>query len=427
MNRAMLQNRPLTQFALLAAAFAGGILVERSGRLFTPYYYTPSGLEKTFAPFWEAWHDVDKHFVDRPKVDSQLMTRGAIHGMLASLGDVGHTAYLTPENLKQLKNSLEGSFEGIGARLHIDERGPSIFNTMPHSPARAAGIKSGDIILQVDGKSVSSLTINAIASMVMGPAGTKVHLQILRPGQLKPLEFDIERAKLDVPDVSWHLLPGGPIAHIAITSFGDRADSQMKTALEETGRQGARALLLDLRGNSGGLKDQAVAVTSEFLTGGNVFIEQDAEGHQKSFPVHGGGIATSIPLCVLIDQGSASSAEIFAGAIQDHARGKLVGVKTFGTGTVLQRFDLSDGSALLLAVLQWLTPDGRQIWHHGITPDIEVALPPNAVPLVPEMEVDLTAAALAKNKDTQLLKGMEVLKKELEKGTPANASQSEKK
>ena len=190
---------------------------------------------------------------------------------------------------------------------------------------------------------------------------------------------------MNIPNVSWHLLPGTAISHVAILEFGSQADVQLRTALQEAKGQGAQELIIDVRGNPGGLKDsEAVAVTSEFLQSGNVFLEQDAAGHRTAIAVTGDGLATQIPLCVLIDQGTASSAEIFAGAIQDHQCGQLVGMRTFGTGTVLQPFALSDGAVLLLAVQEWLTPKGRQIWHQGIAPDVEVSLPPGAFLVVPD-------------------------------------------
>jgi carboxyl-terminal processing protease len=172
-------------------------------------------------------------------------------------------------------------------------------------------------------------------------------------------------------------------------------------------------LLVDVRGNPGGLKDQAVAVSSEFLKDGVVFIEQDMHGARTAVPVQPGGTATDIPVVVLIDEGTASSAEIFAGALQDHGRAKLVGMQTFGTGTVLQPFELKDGSAVLLAVAQWLTPKGREIWHKGIQPDVEVPLAEDAALLLPEMEAALDAASLARSEDKQLLQALKVLQEQL--------------
>jgi len=236
----------------------------------------------------------------------------------------------------------------------------------------------------------------------------------MHEGQTAPVELAITRGKVEVPDVTWHMLPGETLAHIGMESFGDKADDQLRAALKEAREQGAKGVILDLRGNPGGLKDQAVTVTSEFLKDGNVFIDQNAQGKQTTVPVASGGTALDLPLCVLIDGGTASAAEICAGALQDYGRAKLVGEHTFGTGTVLQPFMLSDGSAVLLATSQWLTPKGREIWHKGITPDVEVALPEAASILLPDMEEGMDAAAFQRSEDSQLHKAVEILRKEVQ-------------
>jgi carboxyl-terminal processing protease len=191
--------------------------------------------------------------------------------------------------------------------------------------------------------------------------------------------------------------------------------AEMKQALEKARKQGARGLVIDVRNNPGGLAAQAVAVTSEFLRPGEtVFIEQDAAGRQTKIPAGDqGGAAGDLPVVVLIDEGTASSAEIFAGALQDHGRARLVGTRTFGTGTVLQDFELVDGSAILLAVDQWLTPKGRRIWHEGITPDVVVELPADVNLLEPDDEAQLDADKLKRTEDKQLLKAYEMLRQEL--------------
>jgi carboxyl-terminal processing protease len=403
-----------TTFLVAVAAFLGGVLADRSGFVPGGPWHEPAGLRSTFAPFWEAWGLVEKHYVDREAVQPVRMTRGAIEGMLDSLGDIGHTTYLSPEQVQEVESGLEGEFEGIGARMTVRRGRPTIVYTFPGSPARAAGLQPGDVLLKVDGKSVADLPLDQIVRLVKGRPGTEVHLGILREGVSSPLEVSITRARVEVPDVTWHLLPGEPaVAHMAIQSFGTHVDEQLRAALGQARRQGARGLILDVRGNPGGLKDQAVAVTSEFLAQGNVFIEQDAKGKRTAVPVQPGGTATDIPAVLLIDEGTASSAEIFAGALQDHGRAKLVGTRTFGTGTVLESFGLSDGSAVLLAVLEWLTPDGREIWHKGIEPDVAVSLPEGVAALLPEEEDGLDAAALAKSPDQQLRKALELLRAQI--------------
>jgi len=406
-------GRPLRLYLALLAAFALGILADRSGWMPGSGRRPPPGLGHTFDPFWETWNLVDARYVDRAAVDPKRMTEGAIEGMLDSLGDVGHTAYLTPDELHELETSLNGQFEGIGARMTVRNGHPTVVDTIPGAPARAAGLRPGDVLLEVDGKSVASLPLDRVVQMVRGRPGTVVRLKVTREGEPHPLDLEIQRAAVDLPDVTWHLLPGVPVAHVALRSFGKQADEQLRSALEKARALGARGLILDVRGNPGGEKDQAVAVSSEFLKEGNVFLEQDSRGRRTPVPVRPGGVATDVPLVLLIDEGTASSAEIFAGALQDHHRAKLVGTKTFGTGTVLEPFELSNGGAVLLAVAEWLTPDGRQIWHQGITPDVAVALPEGVTPLLPETEDKLDAEGLAHTQDKQLSKALELLKEQL--------------
>jgi carboxyl-terminal processing protease len=434
---------------LILLAFGAGAFLERYGLLPSGTSTAPPAVRATFAPFWEAWDLVEKYYVDRPAVQPQHMTAGAIRGMLASLGDEGHTSYLSAAEFEEMKNGLAGKLDGIGARMTLRNKQPTVVGTVPDSPARAAGLRAGDILLEVNGKAVAALPLERIVLMVRGPAGTTVRLRVLhteiRTNQELPLvgatvlgcaaslhddglllalaalfpktseiqELEITRAKVDVPALAWCMVPGQPLVHVALREFGANADSQLRSALRDARAQGARGLLLDVRLNPGGLKQQAVAVTSEFLKEGNVFLEEDAQGKREAVPVQPGGTALDLPLVVLIDEGTASSAEIFAGAIQDHERGKLVGTKTFGTGTVLLPFTLRDGSAVLLAVEQWLTPNGRVIWHKGIAPDVAVKLPPGARLLFPEDEARLSPTELSHSEDAQFLKGLELLTQQL--------------
>jgi carboxyl-terminal processing protease len=406
--------RPTVFVLVLLAGFLLGVLADRAGWLPGSVHQPPPGVGRALDPFWETWHLVSEHYVDREAVQPQRLSRGAIRGLLASLGDVGHTTYLTPEQRKLFEESLKGELSGIGAVLTVRKGRPVIMQTVPNSPARAAGLRPGDVLEQVNGEDVTHQPLEQIVRAVRGQAGTTVRLRVVREGETRPLDVEITRAKVEVPSVSWHLLPGEPkVAHVAIRSFNAQVHEQLRSALEQARKEGARGLVLDVRGNPGGLKDQAVAVSSEFLSDGDVLIEVDAQGHRKATPVRPGGTATDLPLVVLIDEGTASSAEILAGALQDHGRGPLVGLKTFGAGTVLLPFGLSDGSEVLLAVEKWLTPKGQEIWHRGITPDVEVALPEGAEVLLPDAEDDLTAESLAASQDKQLLKGLELLKEKV--------------
>jgi carboxyl-terminal processing protease len=409
---------PFAVFLLVLAAFAGGVFADRRGWVpGRPPDRQPARLGKTFAPFWEAWDHVDKNFVDRSKVDDERMTQGAIKGMLESLGDKGHTLYLSREDHERQQEQLAGQIEGIGAYVGLHQRQHVIFRTIPGSPARTAGVRPGDVVLAVDGQPVAGLSQQQVRDKVRGPAGSKVQLSVRRAKRDKPLEITVERAQVEFPRVTWRLFPGTPaVAHVAILSFSKNTHSQLTKGLAEARAAGAKGVVLDLRGNSGGLKEQAILVASEFLPEGTVvFIQKDAKGNEERVAAKAGGTATDLPLAVLIDRNSASSSEIVAGALQDHRRAKLVGETTYGTGTVLRQYKLSDGGVVWLAHYLWLTPNGREIWHKGISPDegLRVPLPAGAVLLTPDPDTPLSAAELAASGDTQVRTALEVLRREV--------------
>jgi carboxyl-terminal processing protease len=432
-------------FLLLLALFAAGVFCERAGWIPGRGDQAPPGVRKTFAPFWEAWNKVKENYVDRSKVDDKRMTGGAISGMLRSLGDEGHTTYLTKEERERASENLSGQMQGIGARVSMRQGKPTIIQAMPNSPARAAGLRSGDVILLVDDQPVDNLTLGQVVSRVRGPAGTEVRLRIGRTGEtasiivsavgqagglpypwqvgwvaetmIKTLDLTVKRARVEVPEVSWQILPGQPaLAHLSLQRFSKNSGKQMKEALEQLLERGVKGLILDVRGNEGGYKDQCIEVVSEFLREGTVlFIQQDPRGNQEKITALKGGVALDLPLCLLINQATASSSEILAGALQDNGRARLIGTRTYGTGTVLREYPLSDGSAVRLAIYQWLTPHGREIWHKGIQPDkgLEVSLPPDGLILLPDSETILTEAEVKKSGDAPLLKAIEVMREEL--------------
>ena len=273
------RRRRLFMILLVLTAFALGIQVERRGWL--SHGGEPAEVRHLFQPFWETWYLVHEKYVDPSSVQDERLTQWAIRGMLASLGDTGHTTYLTADEVQKLAQDLKGKqLQGIGATITLRKQGvPTIVQTVPKSPAREAGLRPGDVILQVDGQDVHGLSLPQLVQHIKGPAGSTVHLKVLRGDPPKSVELDIQRAEINIPDVAWQMLPDAPLAHVAIFSFGNHADEQLRDALAQARKEGAKGLILDLRGNPGGLKDQAVKVTSEFLKPDEVvFIEKDAQG-----------------------------------------------------------------------------------------------------------------------------------------------------
>lgn len=357
----------------------------------------------------QAWKIIDANYVDRDAVEQQRLTYGAITGMVDSLGDTGHTSFLSPQMLKQHQNYTNGSFEGIGAQ--VEKKGDYVIITAPmdDSPALKAGLRPGDAILKVNDEDMTGKSVEYVIDKIIGPAGSQVKLVIIDADDGNQREVTITRAVIKVNDVSWAPVPGTTIGVVRITGFSDGVSNGLKTALTQMKEQKMTGVILDLRNNPGGLLSEAVSTTSQFLPSGNVLLEKDAEGKVTEVKIEQGGLATDLPMAVLINYGSASASEIVSGALQDANRGKLVGETTFGTGTVLNTFSLSDGSALLVATLEWLTPNGRVIWHAGIKPDEKVTLASGALPLTPSMLKTIDAAGFKTSGDTQLQRAVELL------------------
>lgn len=369
----------------------------------------PPDARDEFGLMAEAWNFIQKDYVDRSAVQSQPLTYGAISGMVDALGDTGHSTFLSPEMLKEEQDFTQGQFEGVGLEVQAKNGQIVIVAPIDGSPAQKAGLRSDQIIAKVDGQDVRGLSLAQVAQKIMGPAGTSVTLTIEDPQTGEAHDVTLQRAKIEIHNVSWHVAPGTDIVHLRIAGFSQGVTQELQQALHDIQAQGYTRLILDLRNNPGGLLSEAVGVSSQFLIRGDVLKERNAQGEIQPVAVQPGGLATEMKIVVLINGGTASAAEIVSGALQDAHRGVFIGETTFGTGTVLNQFPLSDGSALLLATEEWLTPDGKSIWHNGITPDIQVALPNSASPLVPEAEVGMTPSQLAASEDTQLLRAIQSL------------------
>jgi carboxyl-terminal processing protease len=359
----------------------------------------------------EALDTVREDYVDQGAVDPQRQTYGAIRGMLDSLGDKGHTRFLTPEEVEQNRESLSGTYVGVG--IQLENEGGKVVVTSPidGSPADEAGIETGDVIVEVNGRNVEGRDVSKIAERVRGPEGSEVSLTVRREvnGREREREFELERRELELDAASWTRLPGTDVAFLRLSSFSADAAEELRGAIEEAQADGAERFVLDLRDNPGGQVDQALAVAELFL-GPNetVYLRQDASGKREEIKTSGDADPIDAPLAVLVNEGTASSAEIVAGALRDNGRAELVGRKTFGTGTVLAEKTLSDGSAILLGVAEWLTPNGDFIRESGISPDIRVALGEDGEPLTPDEAKDLSRREIF-SRDAQLKRAVETL------------------
>jgi carboxyl-terminal processing protease len=354
---------------------------------------------------------IKQYFVGRNDVTDQQLLYGALKGLVQSLGDTGHSVFLTPSEYQAYMASLNAQVAGIGVLMSSNNGVFTVTKVLTGTPAQAAGMKAGDQITAVDGASTEGWTLDQLGSKIRGTAGTKVTITVTRAGSSAPIDFTITRAKVSVPLVEWGMIPGTHVADIALFEFSTGASDQVASAISAAQKAGATSVVLDLRGNPGGYATEAINVASQFLGSGTVYIEQDASGNQTKVTVNPKIAHNSLPLVVLVDHDSASSSEIVAGAIQDAGRAKVVGVATFGTGTVLQVFHLSDGSAIFLGTSYWLTPNGNKIFGKGITPDQVVTLPAGALPLDPSTLGAMTSSQVNSSGDAQLLAAIALLNK----------------
>ncbi len=341
----------------------------------------------------EIWNALTQKYVDKGALDADTLGEGAIRGMLEALGDP-YTAYIDAEHYKLERSSFQGSFEGIGALVGLDNGELVVRAPIANSPAQRAGIRANDKILAVDGEPTAGLTLVEAVSRIRGPRGTLVRLTVLHQGELDPVEVQIVRDEIKADSVELTMLPDN-IAHIWITHFSDRTNSELATVLKDTREDGAVGIILDLRANPGGLLTAAVEVASQFLKKGIVVYQLDGEGERRDWEVRPGGLATDTPLAILVNGSTASGSEVVAGALQDAGRGPLIGERTFGKGSVWEFFELSDGSALAITVSRWYTPSGRLIEGEG---------------LVPDFEVQVTEADLENGADTQLQRAVDYIK-----------------
>ena len=375
---------------------------------------SPAGLgerdRESLALYAQALDTVRDDYVDQEAIDPKKQTYGAIEGMLDTLGDDGHTRFLTPEERVENREGLSGTYVGIGIQLEQEDGAVVVASPIEGSPADRAGIEAGDVVVAVNGESVRDEGVTQVVEKVKGPEGTQVKLTVSRSGEERV--FDLERAEIESPVASWTMIPSSDVAFVRLSSFSDDSAEKLAQAFEEARSAGARRFILDLRNNPGGRLDQAVRMAGDFLEPGSVvYVREDASGERDEIEADGGAERTDAPMAVLVNGGTASSAEILAGALRDNDRATVIGETTFGTGTVLSEFVLGDGSAILLGVAEWLTPDGDFIRETGIEPDVKVSLAPDDHPLTPTEARDLSRDEILE-RDAQLARAFEDLQRQ---------------
>ncbi len=380
----------------MGSGFSPQLLFASKGPAAAPEVQAQTGADnltdEEFEIFWEVWDTVeDRFYYDLP--DERTRVYGAINGLIESLGDE-HSGFVDPESAEFMRQRLSGTFEGIGAVVETaPEGGVYILRVLDNSPADKAGLLAGDIIIEADGIDLTEKTLDEGVQLIRGPAGTPVNLTVLRQGESELLSITVIRGRIEFPTVEYEMLEGD-IGYVALFDFYSLATDRTRDALRTLTRQGAKAIIFDLRGNGGGYLDQAIDVADLFLDSGIVLIQRDVDGNYIEYTSRSGDLAEDIPLVVLVDQNSASASEIVAGAIRDRERGILIGVTTFGKGSVQTLYDLSDGSILRLTTANWYTPNDLSISEAGIEPDIviEPQSPEEIEQGAPRVDIQLEAA-----------------------------------
>jgi carboxyl-terminal processing protease len=352
----------------------------------------PQNTPLDFSLFWDVWNRVHRDYIDAAQIDNQKLFYGAVSGMVNAIGDP-YTTFLPPTDNSQFKQDMSGSFEGIGAELGTKENHIMVISPLTGSPAEKAGIKPADWILKVNGDDTSNWTVNDAVTKIRGPKGTKVTLSILHVNDIKAQDITITRDTIVTPQIiSWVKKPSDikevmgltdfknkysgnskEVAYLRLTRFGDQLESEWSKAVDQIvqdeSNQNLAGMILDLRSNPGGYLDGAVYVGSEFIKNGIVVSQKNSDGSKLDYPVNRTGKLLDIPLIVLVNNGSASAAEIVTGALKDTHRATVVGETTFGKGSVQTPQDLAGGASVHITTGKWLTPKGESISKKGITPD----------------------------------------------------------
>lgn len=401
---------PVSLAAILAVLMFGFIYAVNISDIDSVGASTRLTTLEEFEVLEETYDLIRSQYVLSSEVTDEQLMHGAAEGMIDSLGDEGHSTFLNPEEAEEFNQSIQGEFIGIG--IHVDTTGPQpvVISPIDGSPAYNAGIRSGDVIIAVDGVGFTEEEPAELVERIRGEVGTKVDLTLRHQHKTETYAVTIVRQRISIEPVSWVMLPNG-VLWLRISQFSSGATQDVIEALRWGKEQGMASVILDLRNNPGGLVTEADGVGSQFLPANSVlYQEQLANGSIELVRTTGTtGEWQHGPIVVLVNEGSASASEIVSSAIRDNDRGLLIGQTTFGTGTVLNQFEMSDGSVALLGTKLWLTADGHDIWKQGIDPTIEVVFEEEQYPAVPFQfeKSELTQKELQSTDDSQLLKAHE--------------------
>ena len=326
------------------------------------------GLPPEFQRLAEVWELLNREHIDAEGLNPQIISDGAIRGMVRALEDP-YASFLSQEQYSLESEDIRGFFGGIGAEVGVRDGVMTILSPMPDTPAEAAGVKPGDVILAVDGESIRGLSLLEVVHLIRGEKGTTVTLLLRHLRSSEPVSIEIERDIIQLESVSL-LMQVGRIGHLRLSGFTGTTGEELEEALDRFERSQGVGLVVDLRNNPGGLVSSVVEVTSQFIGDGLVLYQVDAQGNRRDWDVKSGGKALDVPMVVLVNEFSASASEVFAGAIIDNERATIIGTTTFGKGSVNNLWPLDDGSGIIFTTARWFTPNGLLIEGEGITPDV---------------------------------------------------------
>ncbi len=368
---------PIDDTDLFRGAVTGLLDAADSTHISDEFLVAPPDTTSTttlFEPFWKVWNVL--HTENPALVDDNALMEGALSGMMHSLGDP-HTDYMNPDIYARVNESMSGAYEGIGAVVRESENfgGLELVSIMEGSPAEAAGLQPGDVIVEVEGQDVRSLNQNDIIALVRGPAGTDVKLGIAHATGDTISNITVTRQRITVPSVTYKVLDGN-IGYVRLNQFEFQTSQEMRDALVALDANHLNGLILDVRANPGGYLTTAIDVASAYIAQGPIVTERGPQG-DHTYEALGNPVAPDVPMVVLVDQGSASASELISGALQDTGRATIVGTQTFGKGSVQTWRELSNGGAVRITIARWYTPEGHSVNDVGITPDIEVTFDPN--------------------------------------------------